>query len=80
LAKKYASYIADDIKAVDRKAKEKMLMGHIPFLLEVDFVPDDKSEYENYLREPYRSEAIRLLDQRFNDWDALVNDKKKSFE
>lgn len=65
------------MKAISKKTLA--VIASIKFLLDVDFVPYDKVDYEN-LPEPHRKEAMRLWDMRNENWDQLVEDTKRSHE
>lgn len=53
---------------------QKELIRPSAFMLDVDFVPNERKDYED-LPEPYRTELLRLYDQRTPGW---FNDESKN--
>lgn len=55
------------------------LINHKNFMLDPDFIPNPRKDYEN-LPEPHRTELLRLYDERTKNFDALAEERKRSFE
>ena len=54
-------------------------IDEISYILDVDFIPEDKAYYEAW-PEPFKSEALQALKERQENFNQMSKDKLKNFE